>query len=67
MGKSSLVIEKDCVLEDIELDGHYEIHQNGNIKVKHTAQDYHTIIELEGHEEPFLKIRGYKLKDRIVE
>lgn len=61
------MIESDCVLEDIELDGHYEIHEKGEAKVKHLAKDYHTILELQGHEEPYLKIRGYKLKERIIE
>jgi hypothetical protein len=61
VGRSSLVIESDCVLEDVELDGHYEIHEKGAIKVKHLQQDYHSIADLEGHEEAFLKIRGYKL------
>ena len=67
MGRSSLVIEQDCILEDIDLDGHYEIHEGGNIKVHHHKKDYHSIIELEGHEEAFLKIRGYKLKERSSE
>lgn len=61
--RSSLIIESDCVLEDVEVDGHYEITEKGNIKVKHTDKDYHTIEQLEEDEqEPHLKIRGYKLK-----
>jgi hypothetical protein len=61
VGRSSLVIESDCVLEDVELDGHYEIHEKGSIVVKHLDRDYHSVADLEGHEEAFLKIRGYKL------
>lgn len=65
--RSSLVVESDCILEDVEVDGHYEIHTKGPAVVKHFKQDYHTIQELEGHEEPFLKIRGYKLKERVIQ
>jgi hypothetical protein len=61
VGRSSLVIESDCVLEDVELDGYYEIHEKGNITVRHLDRDYHSITDLLGHEEAFLKIRGYKL------
>ncbi len=49
VGRSSLVIESDCILEDIDLDGHLEIHEKGNIVAKHLQQDYHSIAELEGH------------------
>lgn len=45
----------------MELDGHLEIHEKGHIKVKHLEKDYHSVADLEGHEEAFLKIRGYKL------
>lgn len=55
------MIESDCVLEDVELDGHLEIHEKGHISVKHLEKDYHSVADLEGHEEAFLKIRGYKL------
>lgn len=61
--RSSLIIDSDCVLEDVEVDGHLEIKDSGNIVVKHVDKDYHSIEDLEKDEqEPHLTIRGYKLK-----
>ena len=40
---SSLVIESDCILEDVQIDGHLSIKESGSIKVKHFDKDYHTI------------------------
>jgi len=61
--RSSLIIDVDCVLEDVEIDGHYEIKEGGNITVKHMDKDYHSLEHLkEEDQEPHLKIRGYKLK-----
>ena len=61
-GRSSLVIDQDCVLEEVELDGHLHLKEGGNIKVQHAKKDYKEFTELEGNEDPYLKIRGYKLK-----
>ena len=56
-------MDVDCILEDVEIDGHYEIKQGGSITVKHTNKDYHSLEELkEEDQEPHLKIRGYKLR-----
>lgn len=64
--RSSLIIESDCVLEEVEVDGHLEIKEKGAIKVKHTDKDYHSLDDLEEEEqEPHLKIRGYKLKKGV--
>ena len=61
--RSSLIIDVDCILENVEIDGHYEIKEGGNITVKHLEKDYHSIEQLsEEDQEPHLKIRGYKLK-----
>jgi hypothetical protein len=61
--RSSLIIESDCTLEDVEVDGHYEIKEAGSITVKHLGQDYHSLEELdESEQEPHLRIRGYRLK-----
>lgn len=59
--KSSLRIESDCILEDINLDGDLEIRTEGQVIQNHQGKDYYTIGELEGNEEAYLKIRGYKL------
>jgi hypothetical protein len=40
---SSLVIESDCILEDVQIDGHLSIKESGSINVKHFDKDYHTI------------------------
>lgn len=61
--RSSLILESDCVLENVEVDGHLDIKESGSIVVQHLGQDYHSLEELEaGEHEPHLKIRGYKLK-----
>jgi hypothetical protein len=44
--RSSLIIDSDCVLEDVEVDGHLEIKDSGNIVVKHVEKDYHSIEQL---------------------
>lgn len=41
--RSSLVIESDCVLGDVELDGFYRINDKGNVTLKHLAKNYHSI------------------------
>ena len=38
--RSALVLESDCVLEDVEIDGHLEIKESGSIVMKHLKKDY---------------------------
>ena len=38
--KSALILESDCILEDVEIDGHLEIKESGPIVVKHLQKDY---------------------------
>lgn len=59
--RSSLIISSDCVLEDVDIDGHDEIIEDGNICLKVEDQAYKEIVPLKGDEEPYLLIRGYDL------
>ncbi len=60
--KSSLAINSDCVLEDVDIDGDEQIIENGNICLKVDDKAYRDIIPLKGDEEPYLQIRGYDLE-----
>ena len=48
--RSSLIISSDCVLEDVEVDGHDEIIEDGNICLKVDDQAYKEILPLTGDE-----------------
>ena len=48
-GRSSLVIDQDCILEEVEVDGHLHITKGGNIKAEHTKKDYKKFVALEGN------------------
>ncbi len=60
--KSSLAINSDCVLEDVDIDGDEQIIEDGNICLKVDDKAYRDIIQLKGDEEPYLQIRGYDLE-----
>ena len=47
-GKSSLIISSDCVLEDVEIDGHEQIIEDGMIQLKVEGKDYKEIVGLKG-------------------
>ncbi len=59
--KSSLIISSDCILEDVQIDGHDQIVQEGNITLRVEDKDYKEVVQLKGDEEPYLQIRGYDL------
>ncbi len=59
--RSSLIISSDCILEDVEVDGHDEIIEDGSICLKVEDQAYKEIVPLKGDEESYLLIRGYDL------
>ena len=62
-GRSSLVIGCDCVVEDVEVDGHEEISKEGDVSVKNDSKKYKELVATEGNEEPHLIIRKYKIKE----
>jgi hypothetical protein len=59
--KSSLIISSNCLLEDVDIDGHEEIIEDGVIQLKVEGKDCKEIVQLKGDEEPYLKIRGYDI------
>lgn len=48
--RSSLIISSDCILEDVEVDGHDEIIEDGNICLKVDDQAYKEVVPLTGDE-----------------
>jgi len=46
--RSSLIISSDCILEDVEVDGHDEIIEDGSICLKVDDQAYKEIVPLKG-------------------
>ena len=60
-GRSSLVVGGDCILEDLELDGHLELREEGSVKAHHLGKDYKSVAALSEGEAAYLQIRGYKL------
>lgn len=50
IARSSLIISSDCILEDVEVDGHDEIIEDGSICLKVEDQAYKEIVPLKGDE-----------------
>ena len=60
--QSSLVLDCDCVLEDVEIDGHVEItDKDGKVSLKNDNKNYKQVVATDGNEEPHLLIRKFKI------
>lgn len=57
---STLVVESDCVLEDVEVDGTLRVKSEGNIVEKETSKNYEKLAATDGTEPAWQIIRGYK-------
>ena len=46
---SSLILEDDCVLKDVEIDGHLELRgmKEKNVEMKAKEKNYEKVIDLE--------------------
>ena len=61
---SSFVLADDCILKNVEIDGHLEIKNptEKEIEICHNKKNYKEIIDTSENDLPILRIRGYKIK-----
>ena len=60
--ESSLILGEDCFLKDVDIDGHVEIKEKGEICLEEKKKNYKKVIDVEEGAEPYLAIRGYKIE-----